>query len=220
MKRLIKHIIILIFAILLSANAKSQTHTFSTDIDWFTTNQNMWGPNGSPFNINVNLNLFHVYYDTTMSIGYMQSVLGGQVGAMVNIDTWFELGSTFEMTGFTTGWLDVYYPTRVNLTFPNNYTWNPGETITINSDYEVLPGWGLDSHFPQAGVISLDLDFGFGLDIDAEICAITCDTFNLVNVNVPTDSIILFYLNGQTGEVIYPCAQTEHSVFATIQFYL
>ncbi len=207
MIRLIKHTVILFFIILLSANAKSQTHTFTTDIDWFTTNQNMWGPNGSPFNINVNLNLFHVYYDTTMSIGYMQSVLGGQIGAMVNIDTWLELGSTFEMTGFTTGWLDVYYPTRINLTFPNNYTWNPGQTITINSDYEVLPGWGLNSHFPQAGVISLDLDYGFGLDINAEVCAISCDTFNLVNVNVPTDSLILFYLNGQTGEVIYPCSQ-------------
>lgn len=206
MKKIIKNIVLILFVVLLSSNVKSQTHTFSTDIDWFTTNQNMWGPNGSPFNININLNLFHVYYDTSMTIGYMQSVIGGQIGANVNIDTWFELGSTFEMTGFTTGWLDVYYPVRVNLTFPNNYTWNPGQTVTINSDYEVLSGWGIDSHFPQAGVISLDLDFGFGLDIDAEVCMYSCDTFNLVNVNVPTDSIVLFYINGQTGEVIYPCA--------------
>ncbi len=202
MKKILAHIILLLaFANIISA----QTYTISTPIDWQSTNQNMWGPNGDPFNINYTENLFHIYYDTSLSVGYMQNVLGGQIGANVNIDTWFELGSTFSMTGFTTGWLDVYYPVTINLTFPNDYTWNPGEMVTITSNYQVRPGWGIDSHFPQAGVISLDLDFGYGLNMDAVVCAYDCDTIQMVDINVPTDSIILFYINGQTGEAIYPC---------------
>ena len=207
MKQFIRNIVVLIFVFLISENSFAQTHTYSTFVDWQSTNQNMWGPNGSPFNINYTTTLFNIYYDTTMSIGYMQPVIGGQVGAMFNIDTWLEVGSYFSMTGFTTGWLDVYYPCRIDITFPDNYTWNPGEWVTINSDYEVLPGWGLDSHFPQAGIIDFGVLFGYGLDIDAEVCVISCDTFNIMNINVPTDTFHIFYINGQTGEVIYPCMQ-------------
>ncbi len=203
MKRIVLNILLLIFV---WSSAKAQTYTISTEIPWQTEHQNMWGPNGDPFDINMTLDLFHVYYDTSMSIGYMESVLGGQFGANFNINTWLLLGSTFEMTGFTTGWIDVYYPVRINLTFPNNYTWNPGQWVTIQSDYEVLDGWALNSQFPQAGVISLDLDYGFGLDINADVCLYDCTNLQLVDVDVPADSLILFYLNGQTGEVIYPCA--------------
>ncbi len=204
MKKILFSILVIISLFVFNANG--QTYTISTQIPWQTEHQNMWGPNGDPFDINMNLDLFHIYYDTSMSIGYITSVLGGDFGANFNINTWLLLGSTFEMYGFTTGWVDVFYPVQINLTFPNNYTWNPGQFVDIHSDYQLLDGWALNSHFPQAGVISLDLDYGFGLDINADVCLYDCDNVSLVNVDVPADSLILFYLNGQTGEVIYPCA--------------
>ncbi len=206
MKKITFYILSSLLILINSANLKAQTYTVSTQIPWHTEHQNMWGPNGDPFDINMTLDLFHVYYDTSMSIGYIEDVLGGQFGANFNINTWMLLGSTFEMTGFTTGWIDVNYPVQVNLTFPNNYTWNPGEWVTIQSDYDLLDGWFLHSQFPQAGVISLDLDYGFGLDINADVCLYDCTNLQLIDIDVPADSLILFYLNGQTGEVIYPCA--------------
>ncbi|MBI5541592.1 MAG: gliding motility-associated C-terminal domain-containing protein [Bacteroidia bacterium] len=206
MKWITRILFILIIAICLHSNSNAQTYFINHDIPYSTSNQNMWGPNGSPFNINVNFDLFHVAFDTAISIGYMDTILGEPVGAMFNIDTWFVVGSTFDMHGWTTGWLDVDYPVEINLEVPNNYTFNPGEVVTIHSDYEVQPGWELYSHFPQAGVISLDLDFGFGLNIDADVCLVGCDSISIMNIQVPTDSIVIFYLNGLTGETIYPCA--------------
>lgn len=197
--------LVLFFILTTSLRLKSQTYTISHDIPWHTENQNMWGPNGTPFNLNFNYELFHIEFDTTISIGYMEEILGEQVGAMFNINTHMLLGSTFDMHGWTTGWIDVDYPVRVNYEIPNNYTFNPGEVVTIHTDYEVLPGWDLYSHFPQAGVISLDLDYGFGLDINADVCLFGCDNIQIVDVNMPDDSIAIFYLNGQTGEVAYPC---------------
>lgn len=200
--------IICLFFIMLASGFqtyKAQTYSIINDVHWNTANQNMWGPNWSPFNINQVISLFDVTYDTNLTFGYMDTILGLPTGALFTLDTWFHVGSTFEMTGFTTGWVDVNYPVEIELTFPDNYTWNPGETVTVNSQYEVLPGWYLNSQFPHAGVISLDLDFGFDLDLDATVCLGGCTDFEIIDVHVPLDSVIIFYINGQTGEVIYPC---------------
>ena len=206
MKGFSRILLILLFSFILCSKGEAQTYTITHDVPWSTENQNMWGPNGSPFNININIDLFHVAYDTALSFGYMDTILGEPFGAMFNLDTWFLVGSTFDMHGWTTGWIDVDYPVEINLEIPNNNTFNPGEIVTVHSNYEVTPGWELYSHFPQAGVISLDLDFGFGLDLDANICLLGCDNYDIMTVDVPTDSIIIFYLNGQTGEATYPCA--------------
>ncbi len=206
MKVFTRILFVIILTVSLNFASEAQTYIITHDIPYSTENQNMWGPNGSPFNINVNIDLFHIAFDTVVSVGYMDNILGEPVGAMIDIDTWFEVGSTFDMHGWTTGWLDVDYPVEVNLEVPNNYTFNPGEIVTIHSNYEVQPGWELYSHFPQAGVISLDLDFGFGLDVDAYVCLLGCDSINIMSIQVPTDSIVIFYLNGLTGETIYPCA--------------
>ena len=211
--RIIVYITILLFALSFSQPLRSQNYTIDHDVYWATYNQNMWGPNGQPFNINIHLPLFHVDYDTNFQIGWMDTVLGIPFGAMFNFDTWFVLGSTFEMYGWTTGWVDVEYPVHMELTIPDDYTFNPGQIVTLNSDYDVLPGAELYSHFPQAGVISLDLDFGMGLNVDATICLAGCTTIPIIDINIPLDSIAIFYLNGQTGQFIYPCMQNGWIAF-------
>ena len=184
----------------------AQTYTISHDVYWHTENQNMWGPNGSPFNIDFSYELFNIQFDSSLSFGFMQSIhLIGNVGAMFNLDLHLLLASEFAMYGWTTGWIDVDYPVRITYEIPNNYTFNPGEIVTIKTNYEVLPGWELYSHFPQAGVVYLDLEYGFGINLNADVCLGGCTNINIMNINVPDDSIAIFYLNGQTGEYAYPC---------------
>lgn len=202
MKKLLFIILLSLFAL---QNAKPQSYVLSHDIDWATYNQNMWGPNGSPWNINMNINLFDVQYDTAVTVGDIVNVLGGQFGAEIDLDTWFHIGSDFIISGFTSGSVDVEYPVTVDMEIPNDDTFCPGEEVTIESSYDVRPGWDLSTHFPTAGVIGLYLNFGFGLDLDATICVFGCTTFPVIDVNVPFDTIPIIELNSQTGVFTYPC---------------
>lgn len=208
MKRLFIKVLVLSAILLLTGLASrsyAQTHTITHNVTWETENQNMWGPNGQPFTIDTNITLFWFDYDTLISINFIQNIFGGQFGAALDVDSWLDIGAVFGIHGFTTGSVDATYPVTIDLTFPDNYTFNPGSNVTINSEYDVLPGWDLTSHFPSAGVIQLDLFFGFGLDIDATVCLWNCWSFEVINIQVPTDSINIFYLNSQTGQVAYPC---------------
>jgi gliding motility-associated-like protein len=204
MKRYINRLL-LICALFISLQGLTQTYTLSNYINWSTHNQNMWGPNGNPFTVNMNVNLFDVGFDETITIGDITSFAGGQFGAEATIHAWLDMGANFSLNGFSTGSVDLDYPVRIDLTFPNPYTFNPGQWVTINSWYDVLPGWNLETHFPTAGVMALDFYFGAGLAIDVEVCVYSCMNFNLIDVQVPTDTIHIFYLNSFTGQAIYPC---------------
>lgn len=199
----------------MSLQVKPQSYVLSHDIDWSTYNQNMWGPNGNPWNINMNLNLFDVGFDTAVTVGDIVNVLGGQFGAEIDLDTWFHIGSDFIISGFTTGYVDVQYPVTVEMEVPDDNTFCPGEEVTIESSYEVRPGWDLSTHFPTAGVIGLYLNFGFGIDLDATICVFGCTTFPVIDVEVPFDTIPILELNSQTGVFTYPCFNP--SAFPPIQ---
>ncbi|MCX7955125.1 MAG: PKD domain-containing protein [Bacteroidales bacterium] len=201
-----KRLILYICFVFLFVRSKEQTYIITHDVPWATYYQNMWGPNGSPFSIDFHYELFNINFADSFSLGYIADFgWFGDWGAMVNFNLWLLLGSDFDMYGWTTGWVDVKYPVRLKYEIPNNYTFNPGEIVTIRTSYQVLPGWELNSQFPQAGVISLDLDYGFGIDINVDICVYNCANIQLINLNVPPDSFYIFYLNGQTGEVAYPC---------------
>jgi len=200
--------LIILFAFLISfLILKTQsTYFIIHNVYWATYYQNMWGPEGSPYSIDFHYELFNINYSDQFSFGYIVDLgLFGEWGAMFNFNLWLLLGSDFDMYGWTTGWVDVEYPVKLIYEIPNDYTFNPGEIVTIKTSYEVLPGWNLNSQFPQAGVISLDLDYGFGIDISAQICVYSCSNIQLINLQVPPDSFYIFYLNGQTGEVSYPC---------------
>jgi len=197
--------LLLSVALLLPHNNQAQTFTVNHQIPWSTTYQNMWGPNGSPFSLDFDYSLFHFMYDSTTSFGQIETILGGDFGAEFDLDMYLEMGSTFSIHGFTTGWVDVAYPVDVELTFPNPGVPVPGQYMTVNSDYTVMPGWDLSTHFPSAGVITLDLDFGMSMDLSGQVCFIGCTPVNIANFDIPLDSIVIFELNSITGQVTYPC---------------
>ena len=217
MKRYLSTLFVFIF-LLLFKTGNSQTYTLSNYINWSTHNQNMWGPNGNPFTINMDLNLFNVGFDQTQTIGSISSFAGGQFGAEATIHAWMSMGMNFSLHGFSSGSVDLDYPVRIDLTFPDPYTFNPGQIVTINSWYDVLPGWNLDTYFPTAGVMALDFYFGAGLKIDVNVCVYSCMNFNLIDVAVPVDTIHIFYLNSFTGQAIYPCVQNGQLQFCNGTF--
>jgi gliding motility-associated-like protein len=200
-KNLLLFAFILLWAV---QTGRAQTHTLSYYVDWHTQNQNMWGPTGNVFSMDTSINLFDVDEADVVTAGYITNIFGGDFGASLTIDYWLKMGVNFTIAGFSTGSVDVNYPTKINLEFPDDYTWNPGQTITIGSDYTVEPGWSLDSHFPTSGSISFDLYFGFNIDVDATVCIWSCATFDVFEVGVPLDTTSLISDTNGIASVTYP----------------
>jgi len=185
------------------------------EIPYSTHDQDMWGP-GSAFSLDFDYDLFNVQIDESFSEGWIEEILGTQWGVGVEMGMWMFLRSTFSMHGFTLGSVDVDYPVEITLDFPDDYTFDHGETVPIHSSYEVLDGWALETHFPTAGIIALDLEYGFGLNFDIIVCMMDCETIPIIpTISIPVDpystdplphdSIAIFYLNGITGDCVYPC---------------
>ncbi len=200
--------LLIISIFLLKALAFSQTYTLTHQLFYSTENQNMWGPNWEPFNLDFDYELFNVDWDESVGFSQMTTIFGDSIGVALDAGTWGVLASHFSMHGFTTGTVEVDYPVEIDLTFPDDYTFNPGEWIDIESEYEVLPGWDLTTAYPSAGITTLDIDFGFGAHIDLITCLPfqDCDTLHMIPpIDIPTDSITIFHINGETGYVVYPC---------------
>lgn len=185
-------------------NARAQTFTLTHNLPYATYQQNMWGPSWSPFILDFDWDIFHVQWDTAYSWSEMWDIFGEQFGVGFQAGTWGDIGAYFSMHGFTTGFINIQYPVQSNLIFPSPYTFDHGQPITFGSNYTVLPGWNLDTHYPSVGTTTLWLDFGFGANIDLIVCAFDCDTINVIPpINIPTDSITIFHIDS-TGSVVYP----------------
>jgi gliding motility-associated-like protein len=188
-------------------------------IHYSTYDQDMWGP-GDAFFLDFEYELFNIEVNEDFQIGVIEDVFGAQFGLMVDMGIWMYFNLTFSISGFTGGSIDIEYPVEITLEFPDDYTFDQGQTIAIHSSYEVLDGWALDTYFPEAGIVALVFRYGFGMHFDIIVCMFTCETIPIIPsigfpINpystdpLPHDSIALFYLNGQTGEVAYPCVDAD-----------
>jgi hypothetical protein len=205
-----------LLSVIMISNTYSQNENILIhQIPYSTHHQDMWGA-GDAFSMDMDYELFNIQIDEGFSEDWITDILGSQWGIGIDMGVWMFLRSTFSIHGFTLGSVDVDYPVEITWDFPDHYSFDHGQTITINTWYDVLDGWALDTHFPTAGIIALDLDYGFGLNFDIIVCMFDCETLPIIpTINVPAvpystdpmphDSIAIFYLNGQTGEVAYPC---------------
>lgn len=59
------------------------------------------------------------------------------------------------------------YPMSVELTVPDDESFNKGEEITVSTDYSIKDDYELNTLFPSTGRIGLDLPMqaNFGLEI-------------------------------------------------------
>ncbi|MFO7791004.1 MAG: PKD domain-containing protein [Bacteroidales bacterium] len=208
-----------IFSILLMVTlngyAQSPDNVLIHNINYQTEDQDMWGPGGY-FSLDFDYDIIDLEWDESDNIGVYTDIFGQTFGMGLDYGFWGVIRSTFSIHGFHTGWIDINYPIEVTLDFPDDYSFDPGETITVNTWYEVQDGWYLDTHFPEAGIIALDLEFGFGMHMDLVVELFGTTTIPLMPTiaiphepipgePLPHDSIAIFYLNGDTGETVYPC---------------
>lgn len=213
---MLKRILFAIFILIICCSQITQAQNILIhEIPYSTEHQDMWGV-GEAFSLDFDYDLFNIAVQDGFNIGEITEILGQQFGIAVDMGFYIFLRSTFSIHGFTLGSVDVEYPVRIFLDFPDDYSFDHGQTVPIHSWYEVLDGWALDTHFPTAGIIALDLEYGFGLNLDIIVCLFDCETIPIIpTINIPAvpystdplphDSIAIFYLNGQTGEVAYPC---------------
>ena len=190
----------LIFLSVQTVNAQEDPlNETSCSWEFDAMNRNMWGPDGQPFNIDIDYDIFWIEESFSQTIGqiWTDPLFGTRWGAVATIDFWMLMGSRFSMHGFSTGSVDVQYNGEINTNFPDDNTFNPGETLTVESEWHPLPGWELTTHFPTAGWVSLDFFWGVHFTIDATVCVGACTdfTFGMSNPTHQYDSINIFYLN-------------------------
>ena len=196
----------IIFFIFLPLFIYNQTYTVHHPIPWALNHQYMWGPQGSSWNLNLNQDIFHFNINENQSFGYIED-LGtlGQWGIDLNLNAYLDIALSYYASGFHNGWVDINYPVDITLTFPDYGTIIPGQWATISSDYNVLPNAYLHPTFPDEGVIGMDFNFGANINLGGQLCAYNCTSYNVFNINVPYDSVILLELNTYTGIATYPC---------------
>jgi len=175
-----------------------------TQIDYRTDHQSMWDE-GPGFNFNFDFDLFHIEQDGHNQMGDVTNILGGQFGAIVTIDWHLLLGSYIRYSGFNGGEVDVRYPVEVELQFPDDQSFNQGDNVTIQSSYTVQPGWDLTSRFPVEGIFEFGVDFGFSVDVNAQLCFIGCTDIEIIDLAVPDSSFNIIDINTFTGIAHYPC---------------
>ncbi|HOY37679.1 MAG TPA: gliding motility-associated C-terminal domain-containing protein [Bacteroidales bacterium] len=209
-------VIFLIFAGISGVKAQTNSNILIHNIHYYSYDQDMWGAGGA-FNLDFDYELFHLEFSENPTLDFIEDVpLLGPVGIAWEAGFWAYLSSTFSIHGFTLGSIDVNYPVEITLDFPDHYSFDHGETVTVFTSYEVEDGWYLDTHFPTVGIIALDLEYGFGVYMNIIVCMFDCETIPILPTlsipidpdytdPLPHDSIAIFYLNGYTGEVVYPC---------------
>ena len=52
---------------------------------------------------------------------------------------------------------------------PTDNSFNYGDQVYLNTDYALLNGYALDTHYPDSGEVRAGLDFDVNLDMDATV---------------------------------------------------
>ena len=225
-----KNFILILFLIIGSLTVKSQallsvcpqqgyggTNIAYHILPFQTQNQSMWSP-GAAFG-------FDMDYDIIPLVSGCPNL--GSNGVSIGVDYHFR--STFSVHGFTTGAIKTLsFPLHTLIDYPEDYSFYHGQAITISTQGAIQnPGAGgcttyLDPKFPSAGIVALDLEYGFHFNIGFSIAGINLNTVsiglpllpsattsydNAGGCNILYDSLAIFYLNSQSKPptVGYPC---------------
>ncbi|MDG2441228.1 MAG: hypothetical protein P8M19_06125, partial [Crocinitomicaceae bacterium] len=185
-------------SLVLSAGIFAQTQTEVHNVPFASGVQNMFGPSTNAVTINQNINFFNESWNESFGTGSagIVTILGQQFGAAINGQISGNIGMDFALTGFNSGSVEVDYPINVTNTVTNNETYDPGDDVTISTDYQVLGGAELETVYPQAGEATLDFYFQMGFGLSATVCAFGCTSFPLIpNFNTGLINVNIFTIN-------------------------
>lgn len=189
----------------------AQRDTVTHSCDFSSGQQNMWGPSFSPFTINQTIDIFSFPWNVSGGTGNsgIFTILGQSFGAAANFSTSGVIGSSFTLSGFTTGHVQVDYPVDITLDKPIDSTFNQGEKVRIKTDYTVADSFALDTWYPSAGTAKLDLYFQLAASADITLCAFGCVTIPIIpSFSTPTMTLNLFTVNAAGVYYLGPaCAE-------------
>ena len=199
---------VFVFLVLIHGMLNAQQTVVQT-VPFASGPQNMWGPSFNPVSINMDVTLFETSWNESFGFSAITSILGSSFGFGMNGNFSGTIGSSFSLHDFTTGEVEVDYPIDVTLTMNNDLSYDPGDQVTIATDYAVQPGASLETMYPNAGEATLDLYFEFGAGLSTTICVFGCITFPIIpsfntglqNLNILTvneNNISFFSYNGGT----------------------
>lgn len=178
--------IISTFTFWLPSNA--QVKTIVQDVLFETEDpQSMWGVTNFQINRRAELGeSFRVDEGFNTGNSLIVNIEGYRFGASIAAEAMVDIGPVvFEISGFNLGEVDVKYPMSVELTVPEDLTFNKGEEINISTDYSIKDDYALNTNYPESGRIGLDLPMqaDFGLEIQA--CMARCTDLTIVSLDEP-----------------------------------
>jgi gliding motility-associated-like protein len=183
-------------------SAKAQLTTSSQPANFSTANQGMFGPN-STFNLNFEVPIFNVPWNQTFADSSISSTFVGDYGFAISGGTSGHFGAKFYSRNWSTGDISVNYPVNINLRYPSNNTFERGETITIRSDYTVDPSAQLNTTFPQAGNIGLELDFSLRFYLTPILCFVSCAQVGAFDTGNLSTTLTIFDISA--NQFTYAC---------------
>jgi len=203
-----------VLVVFYSGFLQAQTQTVTQNVPFASGPQNMWGPSWDPVSINMDVTLFETGWNESFGFNAITNILGYDFGFAMNGNFSGTIGSKFSIHDFSTGEVEVDYPINVNLTMNQDLSYDPGDNVTIATDYNLLGGANLETVYPNAGEATLDLYFELGAGLSTTLCAFGCVTFPIIpsfntgmqNVNILTvneSNISFFSLNGGTPAYSY-----------------
>jgi gliding motility-associated-like protein len=155
------------------------------NVTFSTSNQSLWG-SGSGFAFNLDVQLFEESWNSSFgpagsiaNVGYGFGSWGGQISA----GTWGTIGARFYIEDVFGGHVDVDYPIQTSITYPSANTIDRGTWVTINTDYNVTPGWKLESQPPSLGNAGLEMTTNLNAYIHPQICIGGC-VYPYIDVNI------------------------------------
>lgn len=160
---------------------------------------NMWGPSFSPVNLDKTITLFNAPWNVSTNTGNsgIVSVGGLNFGGAFSGAFSGSIGSSIEIKGFTSGNVEVDYPVDIELIMNEDEEYDPGDVVTIATDYEVESGWELATTYPTTGEFFWDLNFQFAASASATLCLFGCVTLPIIpSFNTGLQSINLVTISG------------------------
>lgn len=212
----------ILFFIGVHKNLVAQTQSVNYTVPFASSKQNMWGPSFNAFSLNTTVDLFSVPWNESFSLGGTTTILNSTFGVEFNGGFSGVIGSRFSLTGFTSGEVEVDYPVDIEVLMPQDLTYDQGDEIEIQTNYDVLPGHKLESYYPSLGEIKFDVFFRFAAELNAKICVFGCAAFPIIpsfdtglkNINVFTvneNGADFFSFDGGSPLQSYPGLPLESS---------
>lgn len=200
--------------------AAAQAATTSYEATFAVQDAGVWGP-GSGGSISKNSALLDLSWNESASaadvvdwdlpLDLATAQFGGSVSARTSGELGFDVG--YDVNG---GKLDVTYPAKVDISYPDAESFYPGDTITIATTQVEKAGRSFNYDAGEQRV-KIKGNVGAHVEADAKVCVFTCSSvFDLFpDLTVPSADVELLNVNADPNFYTDLFQTTFEQEFAT-----